>query len=70
MGTFLDTNVTVYAFDRAEPEKQARARSILAGSLDSVAVSSQILSEFFAVVTRKLCSQPSVPVRREKLLLT
>ena len=61
MGTFLDTNVIVYAFDRAEPEKQARARSILAGSLDSVAVSSQILSEFYAVVTRKL--QPALSAR-------
>lgn len=54
MGTFLDTNVIVYAFDRSEPEKQARARSILASPPDPLAVSSQVLSEFYAVVTRKL----------------
>jgi predicted nucleic acid-binding protein len=50
---FLDTNVLVYAAlaRHAAPEKQARAREIIA--LTHFAVSGQVLQEFFVNVTRK-----------------
>jgi predicted nucleic acid-binding protein len=53
--TFVDTNVWVYAVDGADPEKQARARAMVAPSPDTdLVVSSQVLSEFYVTVTRKL----------------
>jgi predicted nucleic acid-binding protein len=52
----LDTNVVVYAYDRSEPEKQARAFKILERLQDtgSGVLTTQVLAEFFTVVTRKL----------------
>jgi predicted nucleic acid-binding protein len=53
--TFLDTNILVYALDEKEPEKRDTARRLLssAGQGEFV-LSTQILSEFYTVVTRKL----------------
>src|SRR3972149_5503188 len=53
--TFVDTNVLVYDVDAADLSRQARAREVLApaGAGDLV-VSTQVLSEFYVVVTRKL----------------
>ncbi len=59
---FLDTNVLVYAFDNDEAAKQERAREILqdAGNADVVyVISTQVLQEFYSVVTRKLSSRLS-----------
>lgn len=57
---FVDTNVWVYAVDRAEPIKRERARAAIAPRADAhIAVSSQVLGEFYAVVTRKLASPMS-----------
>jgi predicted nucleic acid-binding protein len=55
---FLDTNVLVYAVDEADPEKRATARRLL-GSIGEreFVLSTQVLGEFYAVVTRKL-AQP------------
>jgi predicted nucleic acid-binding protein len=52
----VDTNILVYAYDRAERAKQKRARNILdwLESRDCGALSTQILGEFFWIVTRKL----------------
>jgi predicted nucleic acid-binding protein len=52
----LDTNVVVYAYDRSEPEKQARAFKILERLQETGlgALTTQVLAEFFTVVTRKL----------------
>jgi predicted nucleic acid-binding protein len=52
----VDTNVLVYAYDPADKAKQQRAANVLARvGLDGVgAVSTQILSEFFVNVTRKI----------------
>jgi predicted nucleic acid-binding protein len=52
----VDTNILVYAYDRSEYEKQKRARALL-DWLESRAcgvLSTQILGEFFRIVTRKL----------------
>ena len=53
---FLDTNVVVYAYDRHEPDKSLKARSILKSGIlqDNVVVSSQVLGEFFVVVTQRI----------------
>jgi predicted nucleic acid-binding protein len=53
--TFVDTNVWVYAVDGADPIKRARALAVLAPTADSdFVVSTQVLIEFYVVVTRKL----------------
>jgi predicted nucleic acid-binding protein len=55
---FIDTNVLVYAFDRADPRKRATAQSVLAAAEpDTSVVSAQVLNEFYVTVTRKL-AQP------------
>lgn len=52
---FLDTNVLVYLFDSGEPIKQAAARRVLNEVREeSLVLSTQVLSEFYVVVTRKL----------------
>jgi predicted nucleic acid-binding protein len=61
MNTFLDTNVVVYAYDRAEPEKQATAIAILE-SEDRLTVSTQVLLETYWVLTRRLAE----PLGEEK----
>lgn len=53
---FFDTNVFVYLFDRAAPEKRVRAQRLLDkhSSDGSLALSTQVLQEFFVATTRKL----------------
>ncbi len=60
---FFDTNVLVYLFDRAAPEKRARAQRLLAehSSDGSLTLSTQVLQEFFVSTTRKLSAPLSVP---------
>lgn len=56
VAVFLDTNVVVYAYDRDEPAKREVARAILAADDDELWVSTQVLTEFYWVVTRRLAS--------------
>jgi predicted nucleic acid-binding protein len=52
----VDTNVLVYAYDPADPAKQARAATVLerlAGG-HAGALSAQVLGEFFVTVTRRI----------------
>jgi predicted nucleic acid-binding protein len=59
--TFLDTNVLVYLFDHDEQPKQQRAREILEDAEPGeLVLSTQVLSEFYVTVTRKL-EQPLDP---------
>ena len=53
---FADTNILVYAFDRGESAKQAVAQELMRreGATGNIAVSTQVLQEFYVVVTRKL----------------
>lgn len=55
MKTFIDTNVLVYAHDADAGDRQAAARVLLAELWDSRSgsFSTQVLQEFYAVVTRK-----------------
>lgn len=56
---FVDTNVWVYAVDAAAPDKRTRALEAIAPAPGrDLVVSTQVLTEFYAVVTRKL----AVPV--------
>ena len=51
----MDTNVLVYLFDHDEPAKEQRARDILEqAEPGELALSAQVLSEFYVTVTRKL----------------
>ncbi len=53
---FLDTNVLVYPHDRREPERGDAAIAVLdsLAACGDAAVSTQVLGEFFWVVTRRL----------------
>jgi predicted nucleic acid-binding protein len=56
---FVDTNIWVYAVDTADPAKHERALEAVAPTPGrDIVVSTQVLAEFYAVVTRKL----AVPV--------
>lgn len=54
MSVFLDTNVVVYAFDAGAPEKNSVARQVLRDTASEAVISTQVLAEFFWVVTRRL----------------
>ncbi len=59
---FVDTNVWVYAVDAADPAKRERALEVTAPARGGdLVISTQVLTEFYAVVTRKLV----VPVSAE-----
>ena len=55
MKTFVDTNVLVYAYDRAAGEKHERARSLIRSLWETGtgAVSVQILQELYVNIRRK-----------------
>ena len=59
---FVDTNVWVYAVDAADPARRQRALEVTAPAPGrDLVISTQVLTEFYAVVTRKLV----VPVSAE-----
>ena len=53
---FVDTNVLVYAYDRSEPGKQARALEVLEqlAGLGGAAISPQVLAELYVSLTRSI----------------
>jgi len=53
---FLDTNILVHAYDKHYPKKQATAQVLLKEGIEteSVVLSSQVLGEFFVVITHKI----------------
>jgi predicted nucleic acid-binding protein len=59
---FVDTNVVVYAHDHGAGIKQQRARDVLAEHAGNLVVSTQVLTEFYWVATRKL-KPPLSPVQ-------
>lgn len=54
MAAFVDTNVAVYVHDHGSPERRARAVELFESPPDRLVVSTQVLSEFYWTVTRKL----------------
>ena len=68
--SFFDTNVLVYADDKASPTKQRRAIELVAEHrLEGTGViSPQVLQEYFVTVTRKLQVDARVARRKVELL--
>ena len=68
--SFFDTNVIVYADDKAAPAKQLRALQLLAEHrrAKSGVVSLQVLQEYFVTATRKLQLDQRVARRKVELL--
>ena len=53
---FLDTNILVYAYDTHDLTKQRKAQALITEGIrtESAVLSSQVLGEFFTVVTRRI----------------
>ena len=69
MATFVDTNVLVYAHDTSDAARQPIAAQLLDDlwrSRDGL-LSTQVLTEFYAVVTRKF--DPPIPRREARALI-
>ncbi len=68
--SFFDTNVLVYADDKAAPAKQRRSIELVAEHRRSRTgvVSLQVLQEYFVTVTRKLQVDARVARRKIELL--
>lgn len=54
--TFVDTNIVLYAFDMASPEKQVIAKALMH---EKPAISTQVLSEFTNVCIKKKLQSPA-----------
>jgi predicted nucleic acid-binding protein len=70
---FVDSNILVYRHDRDEADKQARAAAVMRALwlARSGRLSTQVLHEFYTVVTRKLARPvPRDVARREVRLLS
>ena len=67
--SFLDTNVLVYTDDADAADKQATSLSLLhAGwQTGNVVLSTQVLQEYFAAVTRKLGVDAAIARRKVEL---
>jgi predicted nucleic acid-binding protein len=59
MKFFFDTNVLVYLFDADSPGKRKKARALFQRHTEAgdILLSTQVLQEFYVVVTRKLARQ-------------
>jgi predicted nucleic acid-binding protein len=68
--SFFDTNVLVYADDKAAPAKQRRALELISAHrrASTGVVSLQVLQEYFVTVTRKLHVEAQVARRKVELL--
>ncbi len=68
--SFFNTNVLVYADDKAAPAKQKRAVDLVAEyrRARTGVVSRQVLEEYFVTVTRRLGVDPSTARRKGELL--
>jgi predicted nucleic acid-binding protein len=68
--SFFDTNILIYADDKAAPAKQRRALELIAEHrrAGTGLVSLQVLQEYFVTVTRKLHVEPAIARRKVELL--
>ena len=64
---FFDTNILVYAYDSHFPDKQQKAQNIILSGVreGNGVLSTQVLGEFFMVVTKKINKPLSVRDARE-----
>jgi predicted nucleic acid-binding protein len=67
--TFIDTNVLVYAHDTDAGARHTKAKALLADLWDNRngTLSTQVLQEFYAVVTRKF--KPPMPRARARAIV-
>jgi len=68
--SFFDTNILVYADDKAAPAKQRRAIELVAlhRRAGTGVLSLQVLQEYFVTVTRKLRLDAQIARRKVELL--
>ncbi len=68
--SFFDTNILIYADDKAAPAKQRRAVALVAEHrrARTGVVSIQVLQEYFVTVTRKLRVDVAIARRKVELL--
>ena len=68
--SFFDTNVLIYADDKAAPAKQRKAVNLVAEHrrAGTGVVSLQVLQEYFVTVTRKLQVDAAIARRKVELL--
>jgi predicted nucleic acid-binding protein len=68
--SFFDTNILIYADDKAEPSKRRRALDLVAEHrrAKTGVVSPQVLQEYFVTITRKLRVDPAIARRKVELL--
>lgn len=68
--SFFDSNILVYADDKAAPAKQRRALELLAEHrrARTGVVSLQVLQEYFVTITRKLHVDARIARRKVELL--
>ncbi len=68
--SFFDTNILIYADDKAVPAKQRKALDLIAEHrrARTGVVSLQVLQEYFVTVTRKLGVDAAVARRKVELL--
>jgi len=64
---FIDTNILVYAYDNHFPDKQQQAREVIISAVKNGngVLSTQVLGEFFTVITRKIRMPISVRNARD-----
>lgn len=64
---FVDSNILVYAHDRSNPEKHAKAREVLrkCWADETGCLSLQVLQEFYVSITRKVRRPLSREVARD-----
>jgi predicted nucleic acid-binding protein len=55
--TLIDTNIFIYSLDSRDQRKQAIARNVLR-SIENGVISTQVMQEFYSVMTRKLNVAP------------
>lgn len=69
MKTFVDTNVLVYAHDLSAGNRHAKAKALLAALWEHRvgSLSTQVLQEFYSVVTRK--SKPPMPPSKARTIV-
>jgi predicted nucleic acid-binding protein len=68
--SFFDTNVLIYADDKAAPAKQRRALDLMGEHrrAGTGVVSLQVLQEYFVTITRKLRVDARIARRKVELL--
>ena len=64
---FFDANILIYAYDRRDPVKQARAFDLVSEAIaeGTGVLSAQVLGEFFNTVTWKITNRIPVEVAEE-----